>query len=78
MGAEEALRIMTNLRRKLMAVAMSVVMTGVVSFGAFAQRKEDKRPQKPPDTKVVAEQKGKPPQNNNNQDKRNDGKKGKP
>jgi hypothetical protein len=71
---------MTNLRRKLMAVAMSVVMTGFVSFGAFAQRREqDKRPQKPQDTKVVVEPKGKPPQNSNQGDKRrNDGKKGKP
>jgi hypothetical protein len=77
-GAEEALRMMTNLRQKLMAVAMAVVMTGLVSFGAFAQRKEDKRPQKPPDTKVVVEPKGKPPQNSNQGDKRNDGKKGKP
>lgn len=69
---------MTNLRQKLMAMAMAVVMTGLVSFGAFAQRKEDKRPQKPPDTKVVVEPKGKPPQNSNQGDKRNDGKKGKP
>ena len=71
---------MTNLRRKLMAVAMSVVMTGVVSFGAFAQKREpDKRPVKPNDTKVVVEPKGKPPQNSNNQgDKKNDGKRGKP
>ena len=70
---------MKNLRRKLMAVAMSVVMTGVVSVGAFAQKREqDKRPEKPRDTKVVVEPKGKPPQNSNNQDKRNDGKKGKP
>ena len=69
---------MTSLKRKLVAMTMSVVMTGVVSFGAFAQRKEDKRPQKPPDTKVVVEPKGKPPQNTNQGDKRNDGKKGKP
>ena len=71
---------MMNLRQKLMAVAMSVVMTGVVSFGAFAQKKDkDNRPKKPPDTKVVVEPKGKPPQNSNNQgDKRNDGRRGKP
>jgi len=62
-----------------MAVAMSVVMTGVVSFGAFAQKKgKDNRPQKPQDTKVVVEPKGKPPQNSNQGDRRNDGKKGKP
>jgi hypothetical protein len=72
-------RNMTNLKRKLMAVAMAVVMTGVVSFGAFAQKREpDKRPTKPQDTKVVVEPKGKPPQNANQGDKRNDGKKGKP
>ena len=70
---------MTNLRRKLMAVAMSVVMTGVMSLGAFAQKKDKgNRPVKPQDTKVVAEQKGKPPQNTNQGGKRNDGKKGKP
>ncbi|HEU4479531.1 MAG TPA: hypothetical protein VFR80_13520 [Pyrinomonadaceae bacterium] len=71
---------MTNLKRKLMAVTMSVVMTGVVSFGAFAQKKEkDNRPPKPRDTpKVVVEPKGKPPQNPNQGDKRNDGKRGKP
>ncbi len=71
---------MKNLKRKLMAVAMSVAMTGVVSLGAFAQRREpDKRPEKPRDTKVVVESKGKPPPQNNNQGgKKNDGKKGKP
>lgn len=71
---------MTNLRRKLMAVAMSVVMTGVVSLSAFAQRREpEKRPEKPRDTKVVVESKEKPPPQNNNQGgKKNDGKKGKP
>ncbi|MDQ3472862.1 MAG: hypothetical protein M3447_03900 [Acidobacteriota bacterium] len=70
---------MTKIRRKLMAVAMSVVMTGVMSLGAFAQKREpEKRPEKPRDTKVVVEQKGKPPQNTNQGDKRNDGKKGKP
>ena len=70
---------MTNLRRKLMAVAMSVVMTGIVSSGAFAQKKDKgNRPVKPQDTKVVVEQKGKPPQNTNQGGRRNDGKKGKP
>ena len=63
-----------------MAVAMAVVMTGVVSLGAFAQKREpEKRPEKPRDTKVVVESKEKPPPQNNNQGgKRNDGKKGKP
>lgn len=72
---------MTKLRRKLMAVAMSVVMTGIVSAGAFAQKKggDDKRPPKPRDTKVVVESKGKPPPQNPNQGgKKNDGKKGRP
>ena len=73
------MRNMTNLRRKLIAVGVSVVMTGIMSLGAFAQRREpDKRPEKPRDTKVVVEQKGKPPQNTNQGDKKNDGKKGKP
>ena len=69
---------MTNLRGKLMAVAMSVVMTGVMSLGAFAQKKKDNRPPKPQDTKVVVEPKGKPPQNTNQGGRRNDGRKGKP
>ncbi len=77
MSAELAMRrllIMTNFKRKLMAVGMACF----VSAGAFAQKKEeDKRPPKP-DTKVVVEPKReKPPQNNNQGgDKRNDGKKG--
>jgi hypothetical protein len=77
MSAELAMRrllIMTNFKRKLMAVGMAFI----VSAGAFAQRKgEEKRPPKP-DTKVVVEPKReKPPQNNNRGgDKRNDGKKG--
>lgn len=80
MGAEEEFNVMTKLRRKLMAVAMSVVMTGIVSADAFAQKKggDDKRPPKPPDTKVVVEPKGKPPQNTNQGGKKNDGKKGRP
>lgn len=79
MGAEEEFKDMTRLRRKLMAVAMAVVMTGVVSTSAFAQKRgDDKRPPKPPDTKVVVEPKGKPPQNPNRGGKKNDGKKGRP
>jgi hypothetical protein len=70
---------MTNLRRKLMAVGMAVVMTGVMSLGAFAQRREpEKRPVKPRDTKVVAEPNGKPPPHTNQGDNKHDGKKGKP
>ena len=78
MGVEEAIEVMTNLKRKLIAGAMSVVMTGMVSLATFAQKREEKRPPKPDNTKVVVEQKGKPPQNTNQGDKRNDGKKGKP
>ena len=79
MGAEEAFKKMTNLKRKLMAVTMSVVMTGMVSLGAFAQKKDKDRPPKPRDTpKVVVEQKGKPPQPSNQGDKRKDGRRGKP
>jgi hypothetical protein len=67
---------MTNFKRKLMAVGMACI----VSAGAFAQkgRGEEKRPPKP-DTKVVVEPKrDKPPPQNQNQggDKRNGGKKG--
>lgn len=70
---------MTNLKQKLIAITMSVVMTGVVSFGAFAQKKDKDRPPKPRETpKVVVEPKGKPPQPSNQGDKRNDGRRGKP
>ncbi len=64
---------MTNLKRKLLAMAMLVV----VSAGAFAQRPDDKRPPKNPD-KVVEKPKGeRPPPQNTNQGKK-DGKKGRP
>ncbi len=67
---------MTNLKRKLLAVAIGCF----VSVGAFAQRREeDKRPPKQPDNKVVVQPKGdKPPQNSNQGDKKNDGRRGKP
>jgi hypothetical protein len=70
---EEAWQSMINVKRKLLALAMVTV----VSAGVFAQRGEDKRPKKPPDTKVVVTDKEKP--KNNNQDKpKNSGKRGKP
>jgi predicted component of type VI protein secretion system len=79
MGAEEEFEDMSKLKRKLMAVAIGVVMSGVVSTSAFAQKRgDDKRPPKPRDTKVVVEPKGKPPQNPNQGGKKNDGKKGRP
>jgi hypothetical protein len=76
MSAELAMRrplIMTNLKRKLMAVGIACFL----SIGAFAQRRgEDKRPPKVDTPKVVVEPKQKPKQNNNQGGKRNDGKKG--
>jgi hypothetical protein len=64
---------MTNLKRKLIAVAL----TCFFSTGAFAQKRgDDKRPPKDNTPKVVVQPKEKPPQNNNQGDKRNDGKKG--
>lgn len=66
---------MTNLKRKLLAVAIACFLCG----GAFAQKRgDDKRPPKG-DTKpkVVVQPKEKPPQNNQGGgDKRNEGKKG--
>jgi hypothetical protein len=68
---------MTNFKRKLVAVGMACFL----SVGAFAQRRgEDKqRPPKDNPPKVVVEPKGKekPPQNNNQGGKKNEGKKGK-
>jgi hypothetical protein len=65
---------MTNLKRKLLAVAMTCFLSG----GAFAQRRGEDKPRPPKDNtpKVVVQPKEKPPQNNNQGDKRNDGKKG--
>lgn len=67
-------KFMTNLKRKLLAVAVATF----VSAGAFSQKKEDKRPPKPENTKVVAQPKGEKPPQNNNQGKKSDEKKGKP
>jgi hypothetical protein len=78
MSAELAMRrllIMTNFKRKVMAVGMACILC----TGAFAQRRgEDKqRPPKDNKPKVVVEPKQKPPQNNDRGGgKRNDGKKG--
>lgn len=65
---------MTNLKRKLLAVAVACFLFG----GAFAQKRgEDKRPPKEDKPKVVVQPKEKPPQNNNRgRDKPNEGKKG--
>ena len=52
---------MKNLKR----ILATVMMLGVISAGAFAQKKEEpKRPPKDPDNKVVV--KDKQPNNNNN------------
>lgn len=69
---------MFDLKRKLLAVAIG----GLLSMGAFGQRKqEDKRPPKE-NPRVVVQPKGeRPPQNNNNQgDKKgnDNSRKGKP
>lgn len=67
---------MTNLKKKLLAVAIACFLSG----GALAQKQGDDkpRPPKPEDRpKVVVQPKGNPPQNNNQgSDKRNEGKKG--
>lgn len=68
---------MTNLKRKLLAVAM---VTVVSAGGVFAQKGkgEDKRPPKG-DTRVVVSPKGeRPPPKNDNQDKPKKDKKGRP
>jgi hypothetical protein len=82
MSAQLAMRrkvkFMTNLKRKLLAVAMACFLSG----GAFAQKRgEDKqRPPKdnPPKVVVQPKEKEKPPQNNNQGGKRDEGKKGRP
>ncbi len=52
--------------KKLIKDLMIVVMLGVVSAGAFAQRKdEEKRPTKEPVKVITNESKDKPPQNSN-------------
>jgi hypothetical protein len=60
---------------------LALVLGAWLSTGALAQKNDDKRPPKNPDTKVVVQDKKereKPPPNDNQGDKRNDGKKGKP
>lgn len=65
---------MFDLKRKLLAVAIG----GLLSMGAFAQKKGgDKRPPKDP-PRVVVQPKEKPPQNSNQGDKPKGDKKGKP
>jgi hypothetical protein len=71
---------MFNLKRKLVAVVMAVVMGCLLSVGAFGQKRgENQRPPKPENNKVVVKEKEpRPPQNNNTQQPRDDDKKGKP
>jgi len=60
---------MTNLKRKLLALAITCIVSGA----AFPQNKDqDKRPPKSENTRVVVKEKEKPPQ------KKGDDKKGKP
>lgn len=64
-----------TLKQKIVALALTAVVSGSV----LAQKGEDKRPPKNPDTKVVVADKKPPQNNNNNQDKKNnDNRKGKP
>ncbi len=72
-GPEEQ---MTNLKRKIMALAMMAF----VSAGAFAQgRGGDKRPPKKDNPRVVVEpKKERPPQDQKRDDKKRDDRRGKP
>jgi hypothetical protein len=74
---EEADR-MIHLRQRILASAMAVFM---VSACAFAQKNDNKRPEKPNDTKVVVKDKDKdkpPPNNNRGNDNKGGDKKEKP
>ena len=66
---------MFDFKRKLLAVAIG----GLLSMGAFAQKKDEKRPPKD-NPRVVVQPKGErpPPQNNNQGDRQRGDKKGKP
>jgi hypothetical protein len=70
---------MVDLKRKLVAVAMAAVMSGLLCGSAFGQKQGD-RPPKQDNTKIVVKEKDppRPPQNNNTQQPKNDPKKGKP
>lgn len=70
---------MFDLKKKLLALVMSLAMACLLPLGAYAQRQGDKRPPKD-DTRVVVQPKGeKPPPSNNNQgDKPKGDKRGKP
>ncbi|HUE82171.1 MAG TPA: hypothetical protein VMM84_08655 [Pyrinomonadaceae bacterium] len=67
---------MTNLKRKLLALAMISVISG----GTFAQKRgEDKRPPKDKDNRVVVKPKNeRPPQQKERDDKKRDDRRGKP
>ncbi len=66
---------MLNLKRKLLAVAMTLC---IASVGAFAQRGQDEKHPKKDPPKVVVQPKDKPPPNNNRGDKDRGDKRGKP
>ena len=67
---------MVNLKRKLLAGAMTVV---IVSAGAFAQKgRDDKRPPKDGPKVVVTPKGERPPQNNNQGDKNKGDRRGRP
>jgi hypothetical protein len=66
---------MINSKRTILAAILATFL----SFGAFAQKNEDRRPPKDNNTKAVVTPKEKPPQNSNsNQDKKDKDKKGRP
>ena len=67
---------MFDLKRKLLAVAIG----GLISMGAFAQKKGDERRPPKDNPRVVVQPKGErpPPQNNNQGDRQRGEKKGKP
>ena len=61
---------------KLMRELLVIAMLGLVSLGAFAQRRDqDKRPPKEPAKVITNDRKDqRPPQNNNQQRPKNDNK----
>jgi hypothetical protein len=79
MFRHEEADMMTDLKHKILASAMAVFM---VSACAFAQKNDNKRPEKPNDTRVVVKDKDKgqkpPPNNNRGNDNKGGDKRGKP
>ena len=53
--------------RRLIRELLVIAMLGVVSVGAFAQKKDDKRPPKEPAKVITNDQKNQRPPKNNDQ-----------